>query len=636
MSNPTVFHPKVDLVLKILLSGCIYYVLAILSLYLQFQSTHATPVWPSSGFALAIMLLWGYRVAPGILLGAFFANLLIFRDTSTADLSTSLLASIIIALGNVSESLLGTYLIRKVFPEFSVTTFFEKVTEVFKFVLIAIIICLVSSTIGSATAHISGLVSADQYLKVLITWWLGDFAGILLVTTLIIIWIKSFKVPPPILYKGWRRQAEIVALYAAVIISSGVIFDEWIPTLTMFKWAYLITPVIVWAAIRFNQREFITAVALHSVIAIWGTINRHGPFGGLELNDALIALQSFISILVITKLVLNASVLTQRKTEKILRDAGSVLEYHVKNRTTELEERNRFVETLIDNSPYMILAYDKDYMVTAWNKKSEDHTGIKKDQILGKYIFDAFPEYLNEKWMAINQQVLFEGKTLHFPKVKFEYKQGWGESFVSPLINTHGEIIGLLSITNEITNLVDITSVLEKKNEDLVRMNEELTSFAFVASHDLQEPLRKIQIFSKRISETDKQSLSDVAKDYLHRMNKSANRMQLLIENLLTYSRAKNADRKFETTSIQDILDEVKEELKEELAANHATIEAEELCTVNINAFQFRQLLHNLISNSIKFSNPDVHLRIKITSNVALGKDLDHSKLDPEKNTVIL
>src|SRR4030095_8555393 len=222
-------------------------------------------------------------------------------------------------------------------------------------------------------------------------------------------------------------------------------------------------------------------------------------------------------------------------------------------------------------------------------------------------------------------------KTLHFPKVKFEYKPGWGESFVTPLINTHGEIIGLLSITNEITNLVDITSDLEKKNEDLVRMNEELASFAFVASHDLQEPLRKIQIFSKRISETDKEALSDTAKDYLHRMNKSANRMQLLIENLLTYSRSKNAERRFEKTSIHDVLEDVKEDLKEELAVNHATIEAENLCNVNINAFQFLQLLHNLISNSIKFSNPEGHLHIKITSNVALGKDLDYPKLDPEK-----
>src|SRR4030095_8798288 len=180
---------------------------------LQCQSTHATPVWPPSGFALAIMLLWGYRMAPGILIGAFAANLMIFRVTSTVDLSTSILASMVIGIGNVSESLLGTYLFRKVFPEFNVSNFFEKVSEVFKFVLIAIIICLIASTIGSTTVHFTGLVSSEQYLIVLITWWLGDFAGILLITTLIIIWIKSFRVPPPIVYHGWQRKAEVVALY---------------------------------------------------------------------------------------------------------------------------------------------------------------------------------------------------------------------------------------------------------------------------------------------------------------------------------------------------------------------------------------------------------------------------------------
>src|SRR4030095_10275519 len=103
MYNPKGLHPKVYLVLKILLSGCIYFVLARLSLFLQFQSTHATPVWPPSGFALAIMLLWGYRMAPGILIGAFAANLMIFRVTSTVDLSTSILASMVIGIGNVSE-----------------------------------------------------------------------------------------------------------------------------------------------------------------------------------------------------------------------------------------------------------------------------------------------------------------------------------------------------------------------------------------------------------------------------------------------------------------------------------------------------------------------------------------------------
>ena len=172
---------------------------------------------------------------------------------------------------------------------------------------------------------------------------------------------------------------------------------------------------------------------------------------------------------------------------------------------------------------------------------------------------------------------------------------------------------------------------LEPKNLQLVQNNEELASFAYIASHDLQEPLRKIQTFATRILEKEYDNISESGKDHFNRMQIAARRMQLLIEDLLTYSRTNTIERKFENTNLNKIVEEVKADLKEEIMQQkHATIEATEMCEANIIPFQFRQLLHNLISNSLKFSHPEHDPHIKIKSEIAKGKKFNNIKLANE------
>ncbi len=136
-------------------------------------------------------------------------------------------------------------------------------------------------------------------------------------------------------------------------------------------------------------------------------------------------------------------------------------------------------------------------------------------------------------------------------------------------------------------------------------MNKELQTFAYISSHDLQEPLRKIQTFSTQIIEKEYQNLSEAGKDKFRRMENAAKRMQTLIDDLLAYSRTNTQEGKFEKTDLNKIIEEVKDDLKEEIQQKHATIEVEEMCEANIIPFQFRQLLFNLLSNSLKFSKPD-------------------------------
>jgi PAS domain S-box-containing protein len=178
--------------------------------------------------------------------------------------------------------------------------------------------------------------------------------------------------------------------------------------------------------------------------------------------------------------------------------------------------------------------------------------------------------------------------------------------------------------------LAKLNTALEGKNRELGLMNKELESFAYISSHDLQEPLRKIQTFASRIIDDESQNLTERGKDHFRRMQNAAHRMQVLIEDLLAYSRTSTEERNFIPIPLKKIIDEVKEEFAEDLQQKNAVIETGEMHTINIIPFQFRQLLHNLIGNALKFSKADTPPKIFITSTTAAGKTFGNPKLDPD------
>ncbi len=172
----------------------------------------------------------------------------------------------------------------------------------------------------------------------------------------------------------------------------------------------------------------------------------------------------------------------------------------------------------------------------------------------------------------------------------------------------------------------------EKRAEELRIANKELLAFTYISSHDLQEPLRKIQTFAMVILEEENKNLSDEGKFNFERMRSSAERMQQLIEDLLAFSRISTTDHKFEKTELSTIVEEIKTELKDAIQEKRATIESNELCCASIIPFQFRQLMYNLISNALKFANPKVPSQIIIKSSIVKGSKLNTEKLSPEKN----
>lgn len=171
----------------------------------------------------------------------------------------------------------------------------------------------------------------------------------------------------------------------------------------------------------------------------------------------------------------------------------------------------------------------------------------------------------------------------------------------------------------------------EKRSAELLTANKELQSFTYVASHDLQEPLRKIKFFADRIIESEHENLTEAGKDYFRRMHNAAMRMQQLIEDLLAFSKVNITDREFIATDLKEIIETVIGDLKESIESKHVNIEIQNMCKVKVIVFQFRQLIHNLVGNSIKFSKPDIAPIIIINSSIAKGNQLSNEHLIPEK-----
>lgn len=179
--------------------------------------------------------------------------------------------------------------------------------------------------------------------------------------------------------------------------------------------------------------------------------------------------------------------------------------------------------------------------------------------------------------------------------------------------NDKGELVKIgvsIDVTEEYSNNL----ALEEKNKSLIAINAELESFNQIVSHDLQEPLRKIQMFISRIYETEAASISDKGREYFEKIRLSANRMQNLMIDLVNYSRTIKDNKVFVKSSLNTIISDVLLELSENIEEKNAKIKVASLPKVNSIEFQIHQLFVNLITNSLKYSKENVAPIIKISS----------------------
>lgn len=302
--------PKARL-LKIAALAAVYFGAAQLGLSLAFSHPNASPVWPPTGIALAAVLLWGYPVWPGIMLGAFFAN---------ASTHVSLATAGGIAAGNTLAALAGAFLIRR-FIGFRSPL--DQAHDFFKFVVLgAGLSCTVSATVGVTSLCLSGSAPWAAYAWTWWTWWLGDAIGVLIVTSLVLAWHNR----PPTEWDQ-RRLVEGALLVVLLLSVTQTVFGGWFPIgASHYPMEFALLPFFVWAGFRFGQRGATTLLLLATVVGVWGTLQGFGPFARYTLNESLLLMQSYMGVGALTILAMTAVLTERKRAEALLGDERMILE----------------------------------------------------------------------------------------------------------------------------------------------------------------------------------------------------------------------------------------------------------------------------------------------------------------------
>jgi integral membrane sensor domain MASE1 len=269
---------------------CLIYVsTAKLGLSLDAVSGFATAVWPPTGLALAALILGGFRLWPGIALGAFLVNF---------SAGAPLLVAGGMAVGNTLEALVGSWLLHRVVGFHPAL---DRLRDVFGLVVLAgVLSTLLSATLGVTSGWLGGVITATDVVQAWWTWWVGDLMGDLILAPLLLIWNGRIRLSS-------LRIAEAGALLGAIVVVSLLLFGGlWVTTDPVHP--YLLLPVLIWAALRFGSPGAVTATAIVSALAIWGTAQGFGPFAHGTLHESLLLLQAFMSVVAVTILVLAAAI----------------------------------------------------------------------------------------------------------------------------------------------------------------------------------------------------------------------------------------------------------------------------------------------------------------------------------------
>lgn len=310
-----------------------------------------------------------------------------------------------------------------------------------------------------------------------------------------------------------------------------------------------------------------------------------------------------------------------------------------------IKESERRFRLLAEQSPIWVWVTDQNLNVQYANSKMLEYLGLEKyNQFRGKTweevvhpddiikIYKTFEEASNHK-----EPIIFEHRVKEAASGQYNWFQVWAipkyieenlVGFTGTSVNIDEQKMFTQKLEKEV---VERTKDLANSNKELEEMNKELESFAYISSHDLQEPLRKIQIFSSQILAKDFENLSERSKDKFNRMQLAAKRMQSLIKDLLAYSRTNTGERHFEFSDLTELARNVVENLQEEQEAQQAKIKIGDLPSAYVVPFQFEQLLFNLISNSLKFSEKDTLPEIHITGEVVQGGAIKHKGIDKNK-----
>lgn len=530
---------------------------------MAFVGGNVSAVWLPSGLAVAALLIGGARLAPAFWLGALLA---------TAGTGAPLATAAAIATGNTLEYLAAYVLLRRIAgPGLA----FERVGDVLALVLAAAVTPVLSALPGTAALCLGGVAPWALYWTIAETWWLGDAAGLLLVTPLVVSWVRTWP------RYGTRRLGELAVMGAAAALATVAVFggDLWAGTDDHVS-AYLIFPFLVWGALRLGARGATAAVLCVNVPAIVFTAQGMGLFARIDLTQSLLLLQAFMTVGALTALVTAAAVAERNAAHA----------------------RARLLSHAVEQSATTVMITDPAGRLTYVNRAFTDLTGYSARDVIGAnprflksgHTSDADYEAL---WAAITAGHVWRGEFLNR---KADGGTLWEQATISPVRDDAGHITHFIGTKEDITARKAAEDGMRRALAKVERAKSELERVAYAVTHTLQEPLRGIGGFTQLIDRRYGDRLDDEGRGYLRRVLQSTERMQRLFRDLMDYTLIDQATEPDRSVDLTVIAERVVSELN---AQGRVTLDP--LPVVQGNAGQLRHLLSHLVGNGLTYHPPE-------------------------------
>ncbi|HEV3263102.1 MAG TPA: MASE1 domain-containing protein [Gemmataceae bacterium] len=552
--------------------AAVYFGAARLGLHLGFVE-QVSAVWPPTGIALAAVLLFGYRIWPGIGAGAFLANAVAHEP---------LLTACGIALGNTLEAVIGAWLLQQLVDFRRPLARLRDVLGLV--VLAAMLSTAVSATIGVASLCLGGVQPWAQAGSLWGVWWLGDAVGDLVMAPVLLTWAAGSG-------PGWRprRLAEAAALFVALTGVCVVVFAGGAGMLgPNGPLEYTIFPLVIWAALRFEPPATAWVTFVASGIAIWGTLNGLGPFTRGTDPESLVLLQSFMGVVAVTGLVLAAATADRREADDSLRRSHSLL------------------QAITDGTTDAVFVKDRCGRYLMINAAGARFLGKTVGEVLGKDDTQFFSPETASEIMEHDRLIMASGETRTYDDVGTA--AGATRTYLStkgPYRDPDGRVIGLIGISRDISDRKRMEQELRRQATELAEADRRKDEFLAMLAHELRNPLAPIR---NAVYVMRRQALEDPllrwARDVVERQ---VQQLARLVDDLLDVSRITRgkislqkepvelravAARAIETS--QPLIDARNHALRVALPPGPIWLEADPT--------RLAQILANLLNNAAKYT----------------------------------
>ena len=516
-------------VLELVMVAASYFGLAEVELVLPSINPTATPLWPPSGFALALLLLRGYRIWPAILLGSFFSHAMV---------AGSLLAAGFIGVGTLLAALAGTWLISR-WSNGPKT--FETPIGVTTFALVSF---APTAIIGSAAAMGEIVLANDISVANSVSWtmwWLADAAGSLIIAPVIVLWAMT-----PLRPFSKRHLMETVAIFILAAAIGFIAFgppadDPLLNDLQPYRslLGFLILLPLLWAGLRGNQRNAATVAFIFCGIAVWGFAIGSSPFPKTDLVGSLLTLFALSISASLSALIVSAAIAARRDAETRLLSAQGQLNRQLVQTNLALESSRRHYQILIEGVvDYAVFVVDTAGRVASWNNAAMQIIGYTANEVMGKH-FAMF--YRPDERRAGEPNRSLE---LAIQRGKHEV-EGWrirknGTLFfvtgsVTSIVDNNGNLVGFANIIRDATERRDTQEKLVQAREQLAMAQkmEAIGKLTGGIAHDFNNLLMIIG----GNAQTFKRLLDPKLPRAIEAIQTAAKRGESLTRQLLTFAR---------------------------------------------------------------------------------------------------